>query len=903
MVFVDNGGIIVVNFLGKNLKKIGLIHILFINLVLLLLSISYCFSDEPVKGTNVTQTSTEQADSVQQKGITEPKEISEPKGKSEYKLLVEPKGPQILKQEQINAEKKQELNQTRIPPPSYFQKEKYVPPPQKNLKTTQVQVEKEIKQEEEATNNIQVFPDEYSELDDFSKIIPSDNDVVIKTLEHAKQKYIQAKILIDKGDTADAAGYFEKAIEILNRLTSYPGIEQNSNFTDLAKSIMTAFENSVQSIENLDDTSPFFAVRDKLFNEIEISQPALVPNLLTIELPKDTSVTLIGAKPIIPEPKKVVVPLDENEEVLKNIAFLTAEGKKGGKRFFKKWLERTTKWFPMMRQIAAQEEVPEELIYLSMIESGLRPDAVSHSNAVGLWQFLRTTGQDYNLNDTPSVWFDERRDPEKSTRAGLRYLKDLHTTFNDWHLALAAYNCGPGRVRRTLRSYGTDSSTYWDIRDKLPKETQHYVPIYIAATKIALNPVAFGFNPDSMKFEPEYVYETYVLTEPVSLSVIAKCVDTVREAIQELNPELLRTITPPDVASYTIKIPKGKVQLFVANYSTLSPADKQPWIEHKVSSGESIAKIAREYEISRNEIATANGLPSYRSKVKAGTILKIPVDKDFFAEKKRNEEEKAATLASVPKTGEEPKDRKVQSHVVKHGESLYSIANKYGVKMTELRSLNNLPFDDDNINIGQKLVISNGESKTAIAVNEQPVKTDIKLVRHKVKAGETLHAIAENYNVSIDAIKATNNLKDEKILTGQMIAIEVTSGSSGSLISKATTGKTINHEVKPDETLGIIAGLYGVTEESIIKRNPDKIDGTIITAGTILKIEEPVIAKGSAPTPPKEVNKAPRYYTVKRGDTLSSLSRKFGLSISELQKRNKGLEADKLRVGQRIRIE
>ncbi|MFH1049517.1 MAG: LysM peptidoglycan-binding domain-containing protein [bacterium] len=801
---------------------------------------------------------------------------------------------------------KQTVAPVRVQSPNTFQKDKYLNPPPKYQKPTIDIKTKTVQTQETEINNLQVFPDEYSELDDYPSNAAKDNDVILKTLEHARQKYVQAIILVQKGDTTNASGYFEKAIEILNRLTGYPGIEKNQNFTDLATSIMDDYENFVGSIENLDDNSPFFAIREKLFKEIEFSEAVNSPKIVTIELPKDTSVSLVGSKPLVPEPKLVVIPLDENEEVLKNIAFLTEEGKKGGKRFFKKWLERTTKWFPMMRRIAAEEGMPEELIYLSLIESGLRPDAVSHANAVGLWQFVRTTGQDYDLNIEPSSWVDERRDPEKSTRAAMRFLKDLYGMFNDWHLALASYNCGGGRVRRTLKSFGTDTSTFWDIRDKLPKETQQYVPLYIATTKIALNPFAYGFNTDSLKFEEEYVYDTYILNEPVSLSVIAKCADTTREIIQQLNPELLRTITPPNLDSYTIKIPKNKVQLFVANYSTLSPEDKQPWIEHKVSSGESIAKIARDYDVSRNEIASANGLPSYRSKVKAGSILKIPVDKDYYAEKKRIEEDKAEIVAVSTKLAD---DKKALMHTVKPGESLYSIANRYGIRMTDLRNLNNIPYDDDNINVGQKLIVSQSENKPSLAGNTKtestndPTKPETKYIRHKVKANETLHAIAENYNLSIDAIKTTNNLKDDKILQGQMLAIEIPSASKANFSTKTSSGKTLIHEVKPDETLGTIAGIYGVSEENILKWNPDNIDGSTIFAGTLLKIEEPSISKGSAQATPKNVNKAPKYYTVKRGDTLSSLSRKFGVSIEELQLRNKGLEPDKLRVGQRVRIQ
>lgn len=743
------------------------------------------------------------------------------------------------------------------------------------------------------THKVLVFPDEYSRLDDINASKTEDNEILLKTLERSRQKYLQALILIDKADTSRAAKYFEQAINILNRVVSYPGIENNRDFTDLAQSIIDDYESNIQSIEELSDDSPFFLVRNKLFDEVDTYDSVRVPRLNIIRVTQDTATSIVGNESIISQPKKVVIPLDDNDEVNKNIAFLTADGRKGGKRFFKKWLERSTKWLPMMRRIAAEEKMPEELIYLAMIESGLRPNAVSSAKAVGLWQFIRSTGELYGLNDTASVWVDERRDPEKSTRAAFQHLRDLHETFNDWHLALAAYNCGTGRVSRTLMTADSNDTTYWSIRRKLPRETQHYVPIFIAATKIALNPEAYGFNLDSLNYDDDYAYDSYVLNETLTLSAIAKCVDTTREAIQELNPELIRSITPPDKKSYTIKLPKNTKKLFVANYSLLTSEEKQPWVEHKVKRRESLSKIARIYGLSRKEIAIANNMKSVKSRLRRGEILKIPIDKDYYLQKKKEKEDNNLLIVSQKK-----KTKNNVIHKVKKGETLYSIANKYSIRMVDLRNLNNIPYDDDNLKIGQKLIIASGKN-IAHTKKSSNLKSSGKKYRHKVKKGETLASIALKYHSTASSIKKLNNLKSDKIIIGQTLVVNSRLASNRNV--KSTLKLT--HKVKKGETLSTIASIYGVTESNLKKWNPKKISGNTVFLGSTLKVRRPHISKGSSRPIKKKVNRSPKYYRVRSGDTFSSIAHKFGVSLKTLKAKNKGIKIDKLKIRQKIRIQ
>ncbi len=741
--------------------------------------------------------------------------------------------------------------------------------------------------------NLPLFPDEYAELEEYSLGSDETNEALVKTLERARQKYLQAMILVEKKDTISASKYFERAINILNRLASYPGIEKNKDFAKLSESIIEDYENFAESIENLDEDSPFFVIREKLFQELETIEKEKKPTISTIEIPKDTSKSLVGEKPIVQAPKEIVIPLPENEKVKKNMAFLTKAGKKGGKRFFTKWLERSSKWFPMMRRIAAEEGTPEELIYLSMIESGMMPNAVSHASAVGLWQFIRSTGELYGLNAESSVWVDERRDPEKSTRAAMRHLRDLYGMFNKWHLALAAYNCGAGRVSRILKRYDADTADYWDISDRLPKETQHYVPIYVAAAKIALDPESYGFNTDSLNFHDKYDYDTYELTEPLSFNVIAKCSDTTVHAIRDLNPELIRSVTPLDQESYVIKLPKNKKRLFSARLSTLTPEEKEPWIEHQVSRGESLYSIAREYGVSRKELAVANDLSSPRARLRTGTKLLIPMNKEeFLAEKKKEEEKRGETSA---KKEEIKKSETAGVHAVQKGETLFSIAENYGVNIAKLKGLNDI--SNDNIKVGQKLIIPGNEEQ--IAKNDEK---ETKYLKHRVRRGESLYGIARDYGVNISSIKSLNKLASDRLYIGQILVIE-TEVEKDEYAQKSGKTQTVSHKVQRGETLNSIAASYGVTEDNLKKWNPNKISGSTVYYGTNLKIIQSGTSKGSAKARDNDVKKSPKYYKVQSGDTFYSIARKFGISVNRLKRLNGGVDPDNLSIRQKIRIQ
>jgi len=743
-------------------------------------------------------------------------------------------------------------------------------------------------------NNARVFPDEYSQLDDQKSVRSRQKqpqNEISHTIEQSRQKYLHALILIQKRDTARAARYFEQALDMLNHISSIPGIDNNIEFTDLAQSIIDDYQNYIKNIDYADESSSFFIIRDILATEIaEEIEP------LEFHQPIVAGAVATPAYPTLPRaPTNVVIPLTDHPSVDKAISFMTD---RTGSRYFRNWLERSSKWFPMMKRYAEQEGLPQEIIYLSMIESGLNPTIVSSANAVGLWQFIRSTGEMYNLNKDKSIFVDDRRDPEKATLAAMRHLRDLYNEFGDWHLAMAAYNCGAGCVARAIRRTGGSNPDYWTILERLPRETRGYVPMYIATARMAMNPEAYGVVLDSLNFQEEYRYDTFELHEAVNLGAIAQAAGVTVEEIKALNTELLKDCTPPDRLPYNVKIPYGTKDRFAVNFAQLTDEDKQPFITHKVKTRETIASISKNYGVKSTDIVALNKLKSAQTKLKTGQELIIPVT----AITTTNDVASAQNNSNT-NTGN-------GTHTVKSGETLFSIARAYEMEVGELRRLNNMAIDEEKITIGQTLVVSavNDIAQTTSSaqtnVNIEPIKNGSSVTYHKVKSGETLAQIADDYGVTIDQIRKANNISRHTIYAGQNLKIPGSGNKSASNREQSAPSPIpIVHKVSRGETLSTIAAKYRVTESQLKAWNPDEIQGSTVFADTKLKIYSNTDTKGSSTPQTREVKNSPKYYTIQRGDTLGKIAGKFGVSVASLKSINKNINERNLRIGQRIRIQ
>jgi len=301
------------------------------------------------------------------------------------------------------------------------------------------------------------------------------------------------------------------------------------------------------------------------------------------------------------------------------------------------YLKRSGRYEGMIRAKLRERGMPEDLLYLSMIESGFNPTAKSHASAVGLWQFIEDTGERYGLRVDSYV--DERKHPEKSTDAALSYLEDLHGQFGSWYLAAAAYNTGEGRVARVMRQVtgkekGKDAD-FWRIRRRLPSETREYVPLMVAAALIGKEPAKYGLGGVQrwMPLESEEVQ----VPAGTRLSVVAQAVGVSENEVKRLNPHLVRAMTPPGKKAYAVRVPRGRTERFAASFASIQKqAAERAVVErreeqrrlasvrrHTVRRGESLWTIARRYDTTVKKVQAANGL-GRRNRIRPGQRLVIP---------------------------------------------------------------------------------------------------------------------------------------------------------------------------------------------------------------------------------------------------------------------------------------
>jgi len=372
------------------------------------------------------------------------------------------------------------------------------------------------------------------------------------------------------------------------------------------------------------------------------------------------------------------LPVAVNEQVLNMVASFSA--RPGVRRRFEEGLQRAGKYMPMIRAVLEREGLPKDLAYVAMIESSFKTRARSRARAQGVWQFIGATGRRYGLHRTAAV--DERSDPVKATEAAAGYFKDLHEIFNDWYLAMAAYDAGEGRVARAIARTGAE--TYWELcrLGALPKETRLYVPSVIAAALIGKNQAHYGFH---VAPEAPVSFETVRLNKPVNVRRLAQACRLDADELIELNPELRGSTTPKIPSGYDFRVPVGAGEIVTARLGQVPAAAAPSLRQYRVRKGETLARVARRYGVSLASLAEANDL-SPRARLAPRRILVIPEREEASVSRRPKKGERRRTAEA----GEPARDTAGVAYSVRKGDTLFSIATTHHTTVQKLREWNRL---------------------------------------------------------------------------------------------------------------------------------------------------------------------------------------------------------------------
>jgi membrane-bound lytic murein transglycosylase D len=438
-----------------------------------------------------------------------------------------------------------------------------------------------------------------------------------------------------------------------------------------------------------------------------------------------------------------------------------------GRRHFTRWLERVEMYRDIIEPILIEQELPRDLMYLSVIESGLNLNARSCVNATGPWQFMAGTGRLFGLRI--NWWVDERKDIVASTYAAANYLKYLYSLFGRWDLALAGYNAGEYRVAGAISRQKTED--YWQLR--LPSQTKWFVPKYMAALIIGRDPAAHGFKIKNVK---PITFDIVRIDRSTDLKHVSKGADCTVTRLKKLNPALKRWATPPGM-EIDIKVPAGKGDAVLAVLADIPPEERVSWHRHKVRRGETLSRIASRYEISQSELKRINSIRNAH-KIREGTILLIPV-KDSGQVASATSKPKYKESPNLPskinvKKYTPPRGHTKIVYTVRDGDTVSEIAERHHVGLSKVRRWNNLRYSST-IHPGQSIVIYLPAGANTRVADSKPVEGKMK-VYHTVRKGETLSSISRLYKARVSDLLAWNSsVKKDLVYPGDKLMIWIES--------------------------------------------------------------------------------------------------------------------------------
>ena len=606
------------------------------------------------------------------------------------------------------------------------------------------------------------------------KIAPPPSLTEIET--EAELRFARGRAAIGEGRDYDAELHFDAAIEAYTEADLPPEGEQ-------------AFEASLE----------------RMIRRIERQQPERLPDLPeapATELENEAVPTLTedeikllrsrleDSMPDLPR-FSIPVPLD-NDSVLEAIEFLTTQRHE----VIQEGINRAQRYLPHIRDTFEEAGVPLELAWIPLIESFFKPTVRSRAAAVGMWQLMAPTARLYGLRVD---WYvDERRDPVKATTAIAKFILDYYDEFQDWHLMIAAYNGGKGRVARAMQRAGVDD--FWSLAQTtyLPRETREFVPKVLAAIIIGSDPERYGFTVEQQ--QPTLEFDQVVIDSMADLQVIADAAGSDVGTIADLNLQLLRRTTP-NVKAYTVRVPRGTAGRFEAAFAAIPRNERVLFVEHSVGRGETLSGIADKYDTSLTAIAEMNNIRN-RHRIAIGQRLLIPVGQPGAR----------ATVASrsVAQGSNHAAGDSIV-HVVRRGETLGQIASSYSTRVSDVKRWNNLsshiiyPGNRLQIEYGGRGTTPASASASVATAPDQPsaaAAPQAEPVSYTVQSGDTLGSIAQVHRVRIASIREWNSLRSDIIHPGDKLTIHSSAGGAA---------VTTTYTIRRGDTLTSIAARFGAT--------------------------------------------------------------------------------------------
>ena len=576
------------------------------------------------------------------------------------------------------------------------------------------------------------------------------SDPVDALIARAEKLYNQGQAEYHDGHLDAARQTFDQAFNVM--LSSSVQVRDNPRLEKV-------FDKIVDGIRDLEEV----ALREGDGFSEQKYEPAPIDEANDITFPVDPKVRAQAEAEI--KTTKSDLPLMLNDQVAMFINYFSSPK---GRPTLEHGLSRAGRYREMVSETFKQAGVPQDLIYLAMAESGFQPLAVSRAGARGMWQFMAGRGSEYGLER--NWWVDDRQDPVKSTQAAAKHLKDLYSEFGDWYLAMAAYNTGPGNVQHAVERTGY--ADFWELykRGVLPQETRNYVPIIVAVTIMAKNPTQYGL--ENVVPEKPVASDQVSINYPVDLRLVAECLDTPTETLQQLNPSLLRMTTPKD-QTFALNLPAGSKDKYEEAIALIPPDMRTFWRYHRVEFGESLGSIAHKYHTSAGVIEEANNLAS--DEVVVGSKLIIPIAP--------GQSEDSVAYSKHP-----------TRYKVRKGDTLGSIADDFSVPVNKIQKWNHLR--GNTVAMGRTLLIykplgetgsaevasegddpptpktgKSGKTPTSAKSGSKSTTSAQAATYHKVKKGETLSGIAQSYNTTVADLKKNNANLSANLRPGEVLVI------------------------------------------------------------------------------------------------------------------------------------